>query len=336
MNEPISRRTWLSILAASGVALATQKTAEAFDNSLEPCNVWPAYASNVRFYTRGHYRYVTSNDIPDHKVGHFPDRQCPNAISPQDFHFRMPLHPVRNSRFMKLINRIDFGVALDGVVFDPGTAGFWHQQRDSIWNYALLTGFGNLGLDASHAHVQRDGTYHYHGVPTELIKSRHAWGKVMLIGYAADGFPIYGPWGYAEARNVHSNVRELRTSYRLKRGERPGSPDGPGGRYDGRYTGDFEYVHGLGDLDQANGRYGITPEYPDGTYYYVASHAFPFIPRYFRGTPDRSFYKQPPRGGRRGGRGGGKGFGPGGGGGGFGRPGPGPRPFGPPGADGGY
>ncbi len=337
MNEPVSRRTWLGILAAGGVALATHTPADAFDNSLNPCDVWLKYKSNVHFYTRGDYRYVTSNDIPDHKVGRFPNRQCPNTIKPQDFHFRMPLHHKANSKLMKLINRIDFGLALDGVVFDPGTANFWHQQRGSVWNYELLTGFGNLGLDQSRAHVQPDGTYHYHGVPTELIKSRHEWGKVMLIGYAADGFPIYGPWGYSDARNVHSDVRLLRSSYRLKRGQRPGLPDGPGGRYDGRYTGDFEYVHGSGDLDQANGRVGVTPEYPEGTYYYVASNQFPFIPRYFRGTPDRSFYKQPPRGGRRGGRGGGNGFGPGrggfgpGGGGGFG-----PPPFGPPGADGGY
>ncbi len=264
-------------------------------DTLEPCNVFPQYKSQVRFYVRGNYRYCDSNDIPDHRVGRFPDRGCPNAIRPQNFHFRMPLHPHPASERVALHNWVIFGVGLDGVVFDPGTAGFWHHERGSIWNSNLLTGFGNLGLDASHGHVQHNGTYHYHGVPTELIRSVHGWGKVTLVGYAADGFPIYGPWGYARARGAHSRVRLLLPSYRLKRGDRPNPPAGPGGRYDGRYTGDFEYVAGAGELDAANGRFGVTPEYPDGTYYCVTTYKFPFISRLFRGRPDPSFYKHPGR-----------------------------------------
>ena len=168
------------------------------------------------------------------------------------------------------------------------------------------------------------GAYHYHGLPTQFIKASHAWGKVFLIGYAADGFPIYGPWGYRDPHDVHSGIKTLQSSYRIKTGRRPNPPHGPGGRYDGEYAGDFEYVQKAGDLDQANGRYGVTPEYPHGTYYYVITETYPFIGRYFRGTPDPSFYKHPPH--RRLGRPGGSGRGPGG----FG-PGGRPRPFGPPG-----
>lgn len=327
MKTAFSRRQLLTLLA---VGFVGSLLPDAPVGAVIP-NVWPKYNSKVRIYIRGQYRYIDSNDIPPHKVGRFPDRGCPNTITPQHFKFRMPLHPRIREQPMKLHNQIDFGVGLDGVIFDPGTANFWHHQRNSIWNVTLMTGHGNLGLDQSHAHVQPDGVYHYHGVPTELIKSLRGWGKVVLIGYAADGFPIYGPWGYTNPSDMHSEIKILRSSYRLKSGRRPGSPKGPGGRYDGTYDGDFEFVHGLGDLDEANGRHGVTPEYPEGTYYYVVTDNYPFIPRYFRGRPDHSFYKHPPRGGRRGIFGGHRGGGgpPGG------PPGGGPPPFGPPGADGG-
>ncbi len=72
-----------------------------------------------------------------------------------------------------------------------------------------------------------------------------------------------------------------------------GPPAGAGGRYNGRYTGDFEFVANADDLDAANGRFGVTPEYPNGTVCYVVTNEYPFISRLFRGRPDRSFYKHP-------------------------------------------
>ncbi len=341
MKASISRRKCL-VLAAAMVAAGRAKAfglraAVRGVGFLEPCAVRPRYKNRVHFFISGQYWYCVSNDIPDHNGGRFPDRGCPNTIRPQEFHFRMPLQPRENARLLKVVNHVDFGVAIDGVVLDPGTAEFWHNKRGSVWNVTLLTGFGNLGLDAIHAHVQPDGTYHYHGAPTELIKSRDGWGKVVLIGYAADGFPVYGPWGYKNAPRAAGGIRLLQSSHRIKRGNRPNPSIGPGGPYDGRYTGDFEYVPGYGDMDEANGRHGVTPEYPDGTYYYVATDQYPFIPRYFRGRPDRSFYKRPSRNFRQGGQGGrtrpfGGGLAPGDGG----LPPGGPPPFGPPGADGGY
>jgi hypothetical protein len=57
---------------------------------------------------------------------------------------------------------------------------------------------------------------------------------------------------------------------------------------------DYEYVAGLGELDACNGRDGVTPEYPRGTYYYVVTAAYPFIPRCWVGTPDQSFSRGRP------------------------------------------
>ncbi|MBK8204496.1 MAG: YHYH protein [Bdellovibrionales bacterium] len=48
-------------------------------------------------------------------------------------------------------------------------------------------------------------------------------------------------------------------------------------------------MSGLGDLDECNGRFSITPEFPDGIYHYFITSEFPFIPRSYRGTPDSSF-----------------------------------------------
>jgi hypothetical protein len=107
-----------------------------------------------------------------------------------------------------------------------------------------------------------------------------------LIGFAGDGFPIYGPYGYADATDPASEVVELRSSYQLKSGERSG---GPGGTYDGKYVEDYEYVEDSGHLDECNARTGVTPEYPDGTYHYVASLTWPFFGRCFAGPIDESF-----------------------------------------------
>jgi hypothetical protein len=128
--------------------------------------------------------------------------------------------------------------------------------------------------------------------------------QMTLVGYSADGFPIYGPYGYADPKNSKSAVRKLKSSYRLKEGQRPGGNDGPGGKYDGTYTRDYEYAAGAGDLDECNGRSGVTPEYPEGIYYYVLTESFPFIGRMFAGTPDESFTHAGPGPGGRGGPGG--------------------------------
>ena len=254
------------------------------------------------------YRYVTANGIPDHAAGQFPNRHNPNAIREQNYTFRMPRKPMPAARPTP-VRRLLFGVALNGVVLDPGTAEFWGNDRRSGWNIEAIAPAGvrtiNLGLDRNNAHVQPSGAYHYHAVPTGLVESLVAvhraagHGRSMVqVGWAADGFPIYDHHAYAKADDPKSELVELKSSYRVRQGNRPAKPDGPGGAYDGVYTQDYEYVEGSGDLDECNGRYGVTPEFPKGTYYYVITDAFPFIPRLFRGTPDESFAHGPPGPGR--------------------------------------
>jgi hypothetical protein len=179
-----------------------------------------------------------------------------------------------------------FGIAINGIVFDPGAAEFWNRDPASGWQYEPLSGAINLGEDESNAHVQPTGAYHYHGIPEGMVAGQSANEHSPLVGFAADGFPIYVRYGCTVTGDSAGSVALLRSSYRVKNGTRPG---GPGGAYDGSFVADYEYAAGLGDLDENNGRFGVTPEYPGGTYYYVLTDAFPFIPRRFAGTPDQGF-----------------------------------------------
>jgi hypothetical protein len=52
----------------------------------------------------------------------------------------------------------------------------------------------------------------------------------------------------------------------------------------GSFLQDYEYVAGLGDLDQCNGRTGVTPEFPNRIYYYAITSTFPFVHRCLRGS----------------------------------------------------
>jgi hypothetical protein len=219
-------------------------------------------------------RFVRADGLPNHSTGNFPNRNNPNRISTQSYYFRMPLRPVKAAQpFYYRPNHL-FGVAVNGVVFDPNTDEFWNNDRRSGWMIEALSAARPLGIDQSNAHVQPNGAYHYHGVPTGLIQALGGRTPV-LIGWAADGFPIY-----ADER--------LRSSWRLK-AQRDG---GPGGRPDGTYVLDWEYAPGTGDLDECNGRQGPTAEFPQGTYYYVVTARFPYVPRCFTGTADQSFVKQ--------------------------------------------
>ncbi|MEX0775370.1 MAG: YHYH protein [Phycisphaeraceae bacterium] len=246
----------------------------------------PPAKSHVTITTDKEFRYIKSDGLPDHDTGEFPNRGNPNKISKQEHSFRVPLKPKTGNKPTPIRHAL-FGVAVNGVVFDPGTAEFWRNDRQ--WNYEALSGKINLGLDDHHAHVQPTGAYHYHGLPTGLIKKLGGDAKMVLVGYAADGFPIYGPMTYADADDAKSELRKVKSSYRAKEGDRP---SGPGGEYDGTFVADYEYVQGLGDLDECNGRTGVTPEYPDGTYYYVLTEGFPFVPRMWRGEADASFQKR--------------------------------------------
>jgi YHYH protein len=221
-------------------------------------------ANEVNIKEDGKYRYIESNGIPDHSTGKFPNSGNPNSISEQDHKYKISLNPVKTGR-VSSVHIV--GVAVNGVPMEPGTAEFWNRDRSSGWNIQAFAPNTNLGIDSSNAHVQPNGTYHYHAAPKGLINKT---GK-SLVGWAADGFEI------------HYIGSKAKSSYRLKSGTRP---SGPKGKYDGTYDQDWEYVEGQGNLDKCNG--GDL----NGQYAYFITDTYPFIHRCVFGTADASFERR--------------------------------------------
>ncbi len=272
---------------------------EAKPLQLVPADQKPPADNKVEIKTRGNFRIIEANSIPEHLVGKFPNPGNPNTIEPQTVEIKLPLEPKQNDELIPA--RTAVGVFLNGVYMEAGTGEFWtggkdgkrerkergRGERTEPWNYEALGGAINLGLDENHAHVQPTGKYHHHGMPTGYLKEiefspeKHS----PLVGWAFDGFPIYALYGYEDPKDPASKIVEMTSSFKLKSGERPALPEGPGGKYDGAFTADYEFVKDSGTLDECNGRFTITPEFPKGTYAYFLTNKWPVIFRNYRGTP---------------------------------------------------
>ena len=101
-----------------------------------------------------------------------------------------------------------------------------------------------------------------------------------IIGWSYDGNPIYGPYGYDDSSDSNSQIRNLTTSYALSPSD---VTDRPSGFTNGFFVDDYKFDNS-GDLDKNNGRFGKTPEYPNGVYAYFVgintntqSAVFPFF-----------------------------------------------------------
>jgi hypothetical protein len=256
-------------------------------------------AHQYEVVVEGAVRRIRANGIPNHDVGPFPGPGNPNTIAPQVYAYAVPVAPSGAGAAARV-----FGITLSGAVLDPGTAELWNDNR--AWNYealryatapAYFSGAGatdttfhptSLGVDCNFAHVQPNGAYHYHGIPTGLMPAAPA---LTFVGWAGDGYPIFGRWDRSVPADAASPLAEMRASYRLRTGTRPSGTAGPGGSYDGTFVQDWEYVAGLGDLDECNGRTGVVTF--DGrtasTYHYVLTNTWPYIPRCFHAAPDASF-----------------------------------------------
>ncbi len=198
------------------------------------------------------------------------------------------------------------------------------QSGDGIWTRDAR--FGELEtFDACFGHQPGSGQYHHHIQPiclraqlndnVEPLRSGRT-GTIYrekssglshspILGWALDGYPIYGPYGFSDPKNPSSTIKRMNTSFKLRTiAQRDTLPDWSLSYHSGvakqlmaaqlgpainsffplgRYIEDYDFVQGLGDLDQYNGRFTITPEYPNGTYaYFLTINAdglavFPYI-----------------------------------------------------------
>jgi hypothetical protein len=255
-------------------------------------------AFNYSWSCNSSLRTMSGNGVPNHAVtgGNFATK-----VSAQSISGSVTLTPVASSAGtpVKLP-----GFALNSVKMDPGTAGTCTNTATSATtgcDYAGGNGAWRMeamgdpavspwkfdfGTDVNNAHVQPNGQYHYHGMPTNLIPKLNNASTISmtLVGWAADGFPIYANYGYSSANNASSALKEMKGSYQVK-----STPDANRPSVTlfamGHFQQDWVYAAGQGDLDECNGRTGVTPEFPQGIYHYYVTKTYPFIQRCVKGSP---------------------------------------------------
>lgn len=254
-----------------------------------PADVQAVYYSNS-------FVYVECTAIPTYTIGPWPGN--PNVASNQNWRFKIARQPVAATTHTATpLGHI--GLWSNGVViFNARDAQSYQNQN--VWRQNAIFAEAN-GFDACLGHPQMTGSYHHHQNPLCLYSTADTTLHSPILGYAFDGFPIYGPYGYANA-DGSGGVLRIESSYRARNiTQRTTLPDGTilapvnygpavSATYPlGYYVEDFEYVSGLGRLDEYNVRFAVTPEYPLGTYAYVVtinadgSSAYPYAlgPSYF-------------------------------------------------------
>lgn len=276
--------------------------------------------------------YMSTNGIPSYITGPFLDGN-PSLASAQNAIFKMPLVPQPNPGTLSPTTGGNIGQFINGVaLFDYRDGVAWNATSNSLcgplpgmsqcpggmgttqaWNRdAVLAEKG--GFDCAKAHPA-NGNYHHHQNPSAFNLDLVVISTVCnlypadglyvintnehspLLGFAADGYPIYGAYAYANTDGT-GGITRMKSSYQLRNiTSRTTSPTGAtvssgpavSTQYPlGYFKEDYEYVAHPSDptyLDIHNGRNCITPEYPgpDGIYAYFttvnANHnsAYPYV-----------------------------------------------------------
>ena len=259
---------------------------ESFTSTVNDINKGTIFYGDLTISVIGNKCIFKTNAIPNHD---FNDggNAFPNDVSEQNDQFEITTSPTKSNEVTKISLQIDNAVLLNGVKVDLLAAGCFGVGNGKIgcndmsqpWRYDPMHEANGFEVDSHNAHAQPDGTYHYHGSPLALFEDSDSHDS-PVIGFAADGFPIFGSYF-----NDQGSIRKAISSYRLKVGSRPDGNAYPGGTYDGAFRDDYEYVEGLGDLDECN---GMTK---DGVYAYYITPNYPYVLACFTGTPDSSFNK---------------------------------------------
>ncbi|MBK7966195.1 MAG: YHYH protein [Bacteroidetes bacterium] len=274
--------------------------------------------------------YISTTGLPSYVTGPFLDGN-PSLATNQNAIFRFPLSPVQNTGTAVVTTPGNIGVFINGVaLFDYRDGVAWNANTNALcggpgnppcpggmgatqaWNRdAIVAERG--GFDCSKAHPA-NGNYHHHQNPSafnldlvvvsSICNLYNADGLYVidstthspLIGFAYDGFPIYGAYGYQNVNGTGPIVR-IKSSYQLRNiTTRTTSPTGASVTAGpvvsttyplGYFREDYEYIPTSVStpdfLDEHNGRFCVTPEYPNGIYCYFATvdanwnSAYPYV-----------------------------------------------------------
>ena len=255
--------------------------------------------------------YVSTNGIPTYPTGPFQDGN-PSQAQSQNGIFRFPLAASKNTGNPVKTTMGNIGLFINGVaLFDARDGVSWNnaQQRvvggpimgkgDGIWNRDAIVA-ERVGFDCSKGHPAM-GNYHHHQNPSAFklgkkviydvcslydAEGLYAINPAMhspLIGFAYDGFPVYGAYAFKNTDGTGGIVR-MKSGYQLRSitnrthlANGTDVTDGPpvNGTFPlGYFIEDYEFVSHPGEedyLDEHNGRFCNTPEYPNGTYAYFCT-----------------------------------------------------------------
>lgn len=149
---------------------------------------WPQ--ASVTIKRQGGDRIIKSNDLPtNHTTGTFPISKSddayqydpnPNSIKAQSLSYTVPANPKKGDP--QCVGG-EVGIATNGVeIYD----GLDAPLRDAPAHEVQ---------DHCQGHPDGNDKYHYHSISTCLYKGEPHHKPSGLVGYAFDGFPIYGPRG---------------------------------------------------------------------------------------------------------------------------------------------
>ena len=220
---------------------------------------------------------ITTNNIINHTTGTFPTTDNTNFIEDKELKYKVSLKPAQynpaNSSYANATTTGSSvkGIAVNGALITNANTGITHSDSTS-WHYNALYR-NEVSRDSKGGAPDSNNIYGY-VQPSANVTGVTGYSSTEhspIIGWALDGFPIYGPYGYEDRGNVLTNIVRIESGYSLKTVDRDTIATGPGGLPTGEFIEDYEYSSNSHGLDQYNGRYGPTPEFPNGTYYYVAT-----------------------------------------------------------------
>lgn len=268
--------------------------------------------------------YVTTTGLPAYVTGPFLDGN-PSLATNQNAIFKFPLAPVQNTGTPVNTTGGNIGVFINGVaLFDYRDGVSWQNSTsslkggplggtgDGVWNRDAVVG-ERIGFDCSKGHPAM-GNYHHHQNPSAFKLDLNVISNVCnlytsdalytidstqhspLLGFAYDGFPIYGAYGYKNTDGTGGIVR-MKSSFSLRNitvrnTYYTGASVTPGPNVSityplGYFREDYQFnptSSATPDyLDDHNGRFCVTPEYPNGTYCYFATvnaswnSAYPYV-----------------------------------------------------------
>ena len=218
---------------------------------------------------------ITTNNIMNHAVGTFPTADNTSIIQDKASTYKLT----------SLVGRVDpsslgtqfanatttsntaIGIATNGALITNANSGVTHTDSTTFTYNSMYR--NEVSRDNAGGAPDSNNIYGYIQ-PSPQAVALDNWSTSThspIVGWAFDGFPIYGPYGYSDRANASSSIKRIDSSYGLKTVTRATI----GGTPTGEFVEDYEYIANSGDLDAYNGRSGPTPEFPAGTYYYVAT-----------------------------------------------------------------